>query len=50
MEGYEVVRLEDVIETADIFITATGNFNVITAEHMSARTSRARTSGTIERE
>ncbi|GAA3751079.1 adenosylhomocysteinase [Salinactinospora qingdaonensis] len=35
MEGYEVVRLEDVVETADIFITTTGNFNIITAEHMS---------------
>ena len=35
MEGYQVARLEDVLETADIFITATGNFNVITAEHMS---------------
>ncbi len=34
MEGYDVVRLEDVIETADIFITATGNFSIITAEHM----------------
>jgi adenosylhomocysteinase len=35
MEGYQVVRLEDVVESADIFITATGNFNIITAEHMS---------------
>jgi adenosylhomocysteinase len=34
MEGYEVVRLEDVMETADIFITATGNKDLITAEHM----------------
>ena len=34
MDGYEVVRLEDVVETADIFVTATGNFNIITAEHM----------------
>ncbi|MFO0874550.1 MAG: adenosylhomocysteinase [Phycisphaerales bacterium] len=34
MEGYEVVTLEDVVETADIFITATGNFNIITADHM----------------
>jgi adenosylhomocysteinase len=34
MDGYQVVRLEDVVETADIFITATGNFNVITAAHM----------------
>jgi adenosylhomocysteinase len=35
MEGYQVVRLEDVVETADIFITATGNFNIITAADMS---------------
>ncbi|MDF2774411.1 MAG: Adenosylhomocysteinase [Geminicoccaceae bacterium] len=34
MEGYQVTTLEDVLETADIFITATGNFNIITAEHM----------------
>ncbi|HLI44818.1 MAG TPA: adenosylhomocysteinase [Acidimicrobiales bacterium] len=35
MEGYQVARLEDVVETADIFVTATGNRSVITAEHMS---------------
>jgi adenosylhomocysteinase len=35
MEGYQVARLEDVVATADIFITATGNKDVITAEHMS---------------
>jgi adenosylhomocysteinase len=34
MEGYQVVRVEEVIETADIFITATGNLDVITVEHM----------------
>jgi adenosylhomocysteinase len=34
MEGYDVKRLEDVLETADIFITATGNKDLITAEHM----------------
>jgi adenosylhomocysteinase len=34
MEGYQVVRLEDVIESADIFITSTGNKDIITAEHM----------------
>ncbi len=34
MEGFQVARLDDVVETADIFITATGNFNVITADHM----------------
>jgi adenosylhomocysteinase len=41
MEGYEVVTLEDVIGKADIFITATGNFNVITAEHMSKMKDKA---------
>jgi len=34
MEGYQVVRLEDVIDSADIFITSTGNKDIITAEHM----------------
>jgi adenosylhomocysteinase len=34
MEGYEVVTLEDVLETTDIFVTATGNCDIITAEHM----------------
>jgi adenosylhomocysteinase len=34
MDGYQVTTLEDVLETADIFVTATGNFNIITASHM----------------
>src|SRR5271165_6342780 len=34
MQGYEVVRLEEVIETADIFITTTGNRDIITVEQM----------------
>lgn len=34
MEGYEVLRLEDVMETADIFITTTGNKGIITVDHM----------------
>ena len=34
MEGYQVVTLEDVVESADIFITATGNYNIITAADM----------------
>jgi adenosylhomocysteinase len=41
MEGYEVKTLEDVLDTADIFITATGNFNVITADHMSRMKDKA---------
>ncbi|SFC74054.1 adenosylhomocysteinase [Tropicimonas isoalkanivorans] len=36
MDGYEVVRLEDAVETADIFITTTGNRDVIRLEHMRA--------------
>jgi adenosylhomocysteinase len=35
MNGYQVVTLEDVVETADIFITATGNKDIITADQMS---------------
>ncbi|MBU1337749.1 MAG: adenosylhomocysteinase [Acidobacteria bacterium] len=34
MEGYEVVTLEDIVEEADIFVTATGNYHVITGAHM----------------
>jgi adenosylhomocysteinase len=34
MEGFEVTTLEDVVETADIFVTTTGNFQIITADHM----------------
>ena len=34
MEGYEVLTLEDAVETADIFVTATGNKDVIRLEHM----------------
>jgi len=34
MEGYEVRTIEDVVETADVFVTCTGNRDIITAEHM----------------
>jgi len=34
MEGYEVRTLEEVVETVDIFVTTTGNFDIITADHM----------------
>ncbi|UCH94918.1 MAG: adenosylhomocysteinase [Candidatus Aminicenantes bacterium] len=34
MEGYQVVTLEDVLEEIDIFVTATGNWHVITGKHM----------------
>ena len=35
MDGYQVATLEDVVDTADIFITATGCKDVVTADHMS---------------
>jgi adenosylhomocysteinase len=41
MEGFEVTTLEDVIETADIFVTTTGNFNIITAAHMARMKDKA---------
>jgi len=41
MEGYQVVTIEDVLSTADIFITATGNFNIITADHMAKMKDKA---------
>ncbi|HET6910213.1 MAG TPA: adenosylhomocysteinase [Mycobacteriales bacterium] len=34
MDGFQVTTLDEVVETADIFVTATGNFNIITAAHM----------------
>jgi adenosylhomocysteinase len=34
MEGFAVVRLETIVKEADIFITATGNKDIIMAEHM----------------
>ncbi|MEG2140111.1 MAG: adenosylhomocysteinase [Bilophila sp.] len=34
MEGYEVTTMEDALTEADIFVTATGNYHVITGEHM----------------
>ena len=36
MEGYEVVTMEEAVQRCDIFVTATGNEDVITAEHMKA--------------
>jgi adenosylhomocysteinase len=41
MEGYQVLTLEDVIETADIFITATGNCDILTAAHMARMKDKA---------
>jgi adenosylhomocysteinase len=34
MEGYEVRTVDDVVDTADVFVTATGNKDIITADHM----------------
>jgi adenosylhomocysteinase len=34
MDGYQVTTLDDVVGTADIFVTATGNFDVIRVDHM----------------
>ena len=34
MQGFDVKTLDDVVETADIFVTATGNKDIITADHM----------------
>ncbi|PRY55831.1 adenosylhomocysteinase [Knoellia remsis] len=41
MEGYQVARLEDVVDVADLFVTTTGNFNIITAEHMTQMKDKA---------
>jgi adenosylhomocysteinase len=41
MEGYRVVRLEDVVDQIDIFVTTTGNFNIITHDHMRAMRDQA---------
>jgi adenosylhomocysteinase len=41
MEGFEVKTLEDVVESADIFITATGNRDVVTADHMTRMKDKA---------
>ena len=41
MEGYQVLRLEDVLESADIFITATGNSGIIEAAHMARMKDKA---------
>jgi len=41
MEGYEVVTVEDVAGEADIFVTATGNLDVLTVDHMRAMKNNA---------
>jgi len=41
MEGYEVVTMDDIAEQGDIFVTATGNEDIITIEHMRRMKDRA---------
>jgi adenosylhomocysteinase len=41
MEGYEVATLDDVVDKADIIVTATGNYNVVTAAHMAKMKDKA---------
>jgi adenosylhomocysteinase len=41
MEGFEVNTLENLVERADIFITATGNHNIITVDHMARMKDKA---------
>ena len=41
MEGYEVVTMEEAVKRCDIFVTATGNKDIITVEHMRAMKDRA---------
>ena len=41
MEGYQVLTLEDVQDVADIFVTTTGNKDIITLDHMRAMKDRA---------
>jgi adenosylhomocysteinase len=41
MEGYQVSTLDEVVSEADIFVTTTGNFDIITAEHMARMKDKA---------
>ncbi|MHB1069924.1 MAG: adenosylhomocysteinase [Gemmatimonadaceae bacterium] len=41
MEGYQVATLADVVKTADIFVTSTGNLDIITIEHMAQMKDKA---------
>jgi adenosylhomocysteinase len=41
MEGYRVVRLDDVADTVDIIVTATGNYHVVTHDHMARMRNQA---------
>ncbi|MEO1576019.1 MAG: adenosylhomocysteinase [Pseudomonadota bacterium] len=41
MEGYRVVQLDDVVEQGDIFVSATGNYHIITHDHMTRMKNQA---------
>jgi adenosylhomocysteinase len=41
LEGFQVTTLEDIVDTADVFVSATGNKNVITVQHMSRMKDKA---------
>jgi adenosylhomocysteinase len=41
MEGYEVATVEEYVDKADVFVTATGNFHIITAAHMARMKDKA---------
>jgi adenosylhomocysteinase len=41
MEGYQVLTVDDTLPYADIYVTTTGNFNIITAEHMAKMKDKA---------
>jgi adenosylhomocysteinase len=41
MQGYQVTTLEDVVDSADVFITTTGNLRIITADHMARMKDKA---------
>ena len=41
MEGYQVVKLDDVVSEIDMFVTATGNYNIIAADHMAKMKDKA---------
>jgi len=41
MDGFEVARIEDVLATADFFVTTTGNLGVVTADHMTRMKNKA---------
>ena len=41
MQGFEMKTLEDVVATADVFVTCTGNYGIITADHMSRMKDKA---------